>query len=592
MLEKLYASRTALYWAFQPHPQGRKVPPLSWADFIDEGVSTRSRREALRTQVQTHLDAWARHLITKTSEPPSSITVGQVFYRLRTLARWMAGEGLSSFSKLEPESLEGFFKHLVDKEGFKVTSEASLKGYKALLKGLWTYRGDVPRTIRFDPEDVVASILKRMVLEESTGWLPLKENEALELIQDAFDWVENVAPDVAVLISMMHNRRGEVLAKCKKRRTAILRGIYADLSETENYKRVAAVLGSEFPTKAALVRNAYRLTLGASLNLIFGLIGMRAGEVVILSRECGKEEGPSHERVYRVFSIESKRHRSRSWVTTEFTKPAVDAIQAMFPWVQDPKDRLLHVFGGSSPVPLLNRKTRPLGQESLSLLLNQFAFSPHRGRTLSSPIHPHRWRHTFARFAMYKDKTALGPLAEHFGHVWRWITDAVYSTARDKGMLALFKESDLEQMRAGFAQLLTSPVVAGKGAAQFEEMRREVQQRTFQGKSSMEAMIDVYIKRGTLKLAPCSWGYCVYEQSLSACKGSVNRPNDVTRNATLCGGCSNFVVTPRHHAFWDERHRSDEEFLARSDIPEQARIHVVARKEVTEGILRRLLKND
>lgn len=591
MLDKLYTSRTPMYWTFVGHPQGRKIPPLSWGDFIKEGIGSRSQRESLRSQAQSFCDAWALDYMNKFSKAPSCLTVWQMFYRVRTLARWMSGEGLWSFSKFEPENVEEFMTHLIHKEGMKVTSEGSLKGYKALLRGLWTCRRGVPRPIRFDPDDVVASVEKRMVLAESTGWLPIDEKEALELLQDSLDWVESVAPDVAILISLMHSRRGEVLAKNKKGRTRILRGIYEDLAATENFKRVRNVLGNQFPSNAALVRSAYRLTLGASLNMIFGLIGMRSGEVACLSRQCGKEEGPSHEKQYRISSIESKRHRNRSWVTTEFAKPAIDALQSMFPWVEGPDERLLHVFGGNGPVPLLNRKTRPLSQDALGKLLVQFASSSHRGRTVSAPIHPHSWRHTFARFVMNRDKSALGALAEHYGHAWLWVTDNVYSSGRDKGMLAMFQQSQLEQMRTGFARLLSAPIVAGKGAAQFENMRREVQQRTFQGKLTMEAMIEVHIKRGILKLAPCSWGYCVYEQALSACKGTDVRPNEVTRNPSLCAGCSNFVVTQQHRAFWEDRCRRDAEFLAQPDLPEQSRVYVQSRIAVSEEILRKLLKN-
>jgi integrase len=460
-----------------------------------------------------------------------------------------------------------------------------------MLRGLWTCRRGVPRHIRFDPDDVVVSVEKRMVLTESTGWLPIEEQEALELLQDSIDWVENVAPDVAQLIATINTRKGEVLGKDKKGRTWMNLAVYEDLAKTESFKRVRSVLGQQFPTDSALVRNAYRLTLGASLNMIFGLIGMRSGEVACLARQCGREEGQSHEKQYRIRSIESKRHRDRSWVTTEFAKPAIDALQSMFPWVEGHDERLLHVFRGKGPVPLLNRRTAPLSVELLGKLIDQFASSPHRGRTMSSPIHPHRWRHTFARFVMNRDKSALGALAEHYGHVYLWVTDGVYSSGRDKGMLAMLNQSQLEQMRAGFAKLLSAPIIAGKGSAQFENMRREVRQRSFQGKLTMEAMIEEHIKRGILKLAPCSWGYCVYEQSLSACKGTHARPNEVTRNPSLCGSCSNFVVTPVHRPFWEDRCRSDAEFLAQPDLPEQSRAHVQSRMVVSEEILRKLLKN-
>lgn len=591
MLDKLYTHRTPLHWTFVGHPQGRNVKPLSWDDFIKEDIGSRSQRNSLRSQAQDFCDAWALDCMKKSGKTPSSLSVWQFFYRVRRLARWMSGEGLWSFSKLEPKSIEEFMTHLVSKDGARIAGESSLKGYVALLRELWTCRRGVPKSIRFDPADLVASVAKRMVLKESTGWLPIEEKEALELLQDSIEWIENVSPDVAVLIDLLYSRRGEVLAKNKKDRTHILRGIYEDLAATENFKRVQNVLGDQCSNNAELVATAYRLTLGAGLHMIFGLVGMRSGEVECLTRQCGQEEGSSHEKQYRISSIESKRHRNRSWVTTEFAKPGIEALQAMFPWVTGPEERLLHVCSGNFPVPLLNRKTRPISHSAISARLKQFASSPHRGRVVSAPVHAHRWRHSFARFVMNRDKSALGALAEHFGHVWLWVTDGVYSSGRDKGMLAMLRQSQLEQMRAGFAKLLSAPIIAGKGSAQFENMRREVQQRSFQGKLTMEAMIEVHIKRGSLKLAPCSWGYCVYEQALSACKGTDARPNEVTRNPSLCADCSNFVVTPEHRTFWEDRCRKDAEFLVHPDLPEQSRAYAQSRMVVSEEILRKLLKN-
>ena len=166
MLNKLYTSRTPMYWTFAGHPQGRMIAPLSWGNFIEEGIGSRSQRESLRSQAQSFCDAWALDYMNKFSKAPSSLTVTQIFYRVRILVRWMSGEGLWSFSKLEPEHVEEFMTYLLRKEGSKITNELSLKVYKALLRGLWTCRRGVPRPIRFDPEDVVVSVEKRMVLAD------------------------------------------------------------------------------------------------------------------------------------------------------------------------------------------------------------------------------------------------------------------------------------------------------------------------------------------------------------------------------------------------------------------------------------------
>lgn len=591
MLEKIYTERTPFTWRLAAHPQDRRINHLMWSDFLPT-VGTSSQRSQLRMQCQAFMDAWAMN-VAKRGKPPSSLTVSQVYYRLGVLARWMVSQGLWSFAKLTPEHLDQYVRFLVsDKRmvvGRQVRYADSLKMHIALIRQLWTLRAHVPRPIRFDSRDVIASIKSRLVIDDGEGWLPLQESVALHLIGDAIDWVENAAPHVAVLIEFMMERRGRVVAKTKKRRTQILREIYDELAAIESYKKIEERLGADYATKAMLVRNAYRLTLGAALTLIFGLVGVRSGEATCLARDCIVDAGSHGEELFRLRSIESKRHRDRTWSTTRMTLVAVEAVRRVCPWSNDA--RLLQMFNGNSPMPLLGRRVRPMSPDAIAKLLQQFASSPHRQIPLSESVHPHRFRHTFARFAAKRDKRALGPLAEHFGHVFRWLTDQVYSTARDPGILSMLEDAQIDEVREGYRRLLTAHVVVGKGAERLQEMRAEVAQKSFQGKASMEAMIEAQIERGLLKLAPCSWGYCAYEQSLSACKGSNTRPNEVTRHAGLCASCSNFILTREHLPYWEERFKADEAFLAREDVNEQSRAYVEARISVSTDILRKLNAN-
>ncbi len=587
MLEHLYAERTHRFWVFRGHPQGRPLRRLNWTEFVE--IGTRSQRDHLKQQSQAFLDAWVLNF-ARSGGVPSPLSVIQIYYRVRSLARWMAQSEIWSYSELTPTHIEGFIRSLVGgKVEGGIKKPGSLKRVFSIIRDIWSFRADIPHSLRYNPCDVLKSVERRLTLDDDEGWKPLQEQDAFLLLSDAVTWIEKMSADVAFTIDYLYQRRGLVLAKQKHRRTAIFREIYDELAMIEAYQRVKAAVGTDLCVRSLVVRRAYRLTLGAALTVIFGLVGMRSGEVACMARDCAAKVGQDGEEMYHLHSVESKRHRARSWATTQTVHEAVRAIAALFPWVENPHAPLLQVFGGNGPVPFLGRSTRPMPQGTIVALVDDFSRSPHRATLLEDTVHPHRWRHTFARFVMRRDKSALGALAEHFGHVLRWVTDGVYASGRDRALEAMLKDSELADMAAGFERLLTAPVVAGKGAPQLEEMRREVAERTFQGKPSLESMIRVIIGKGVLKLAPCNWGYCIYEQSLSACKGTRGRPDDIRRNPGTCATCANFAVTREHKPFWEERYKADEQFLQRSDIPNQSKEYVQARIEVSANILRRLI---
>jgi hypothetical protein len=53
-----------------------------------------------------------------------------------------------------------------------------------------------------------------------------------------------------------------------------------------------------------------------------------------------------------------------------------------------------------------------------------------------------------------------------------------------------------------------------------------------------------------LTLGVCDWGFCVYRDEYSACRGDAFGPNLERREPSTCARCKNFVVSSEHRSYW------------------------------------------
>lgn len=167
----------------------------------------------------------------------------------------------------------------------------------------------------------------------------------------------------------------------------------------------------------------------------------------------------------------------------------------------------------------------------------------------------------------------LESLAYHFGHTHRAITDGYYVGA-DMELAQLIDAENRQDLAQSLADLLSSGNIAGKAGKAFASARTLAAR--MRGNATLQSVVERLIADG-VQLAPCDWGYCVYSKALSACHGDARGPNEALRTAEVCGGCSNFVVTERHRAWWEERMVRDQQFLKGQGLLEQS-VMVVRRR--------------
>jgi hypothetical protein len=154
----------------------------------------------------------------------------------------------------------------------------------------------------------------------------------------------------------------------------------------------------------------------------------------------------------------------------------------------------------------------------------------------------------------------------------------------------LLKQEDRDDLSRTLTNLLQSSCIGGKAAQRIENFRGQYQKDpTFAGKVGLATLVDSLIKKG-VKIAPCDWGYCVYSESHSACRGDAIGPNEVLRAPDVCASCANFVVTAKHQVWWNERVSREEEFLGQHGLSDQARALVEKRLTQSKVLLTSIVR--
>jgi hypothetical protein len=310
---------------------------------------------------------------------------------------------------------------------------------------------------------------------------------------------------------------------------------------------------------------------------------MNAGTLIKVRHSDGEEYD-------YVNSIGAKmKGKPRSWVAAPPVRTAIELLTNLYAEVRHERKNqsLLLAYNGNGTIVFPDRFVTRMTISVISLTFQKFATFSFLGMERNDVrIHPHAARKTFARFVVRRDKTTLEALAHHFGHVHRLVTDHSY-VGSDIELACLLEEENRTELASCLSHLLTSANIGGKAGSAILELRSNSKNFKFKGKHSLDAMVDSLISKG-VQLAPCNWGYCVYSKALSACSGDDHGPNEMKRSPTVCGSCSNFVVTEKHRTWWEDRIKEDEKFLGIEQASPQAKIVVSKRLEQAIQLLRGL----
>ncbi|MFG6464168.1 site-specific integrase [Roseateles sp. DXS20W] len=564
-------------------------PIINWRKLLPVDKGTKHQRAYLTKSSKEFLEALIDMPSAQRRGTLSHATVENWWRWLRRLVVWMVERDLWRFSQLGPEAMLEFLRErsvAADGSGERLRNG---NVFVVLMRWLWDLRFDYTASLRVNPSDLMYEIDRLFPPKQRHGWKAVDEAVALPLLRDAIWWLKVHGTTLqATLRKRALLERGFVGITADARSKARTQAYRAFAAEPE-FADMARDLGMEGARPYYALRRAVNCTEGACLIILLFMVGFRCRELVSMDSDAMvREDSEAGEPLYRLRGVAAKKGgEARTWVASG---PVVDAVEYLVSMHVDARTfagqkALLIGRRGGNPV-VAGSAAKRISTHSIGPRMLCFANSAFRDdRPRLKHLHPHSARKTFARFVVLRDKRALESLAYHYGHTHRLITDGCY-VGSDIELAQMVNEESRRDLAAGLTDILSSSVIAGKAAGNLQKFAGSGTSK-LRGRKALESLVDRLIGQG-VQLAPCDWGYCVYSQALSACRGDALGPNEANRSAEVCSSCANFVVTDKHRGWWTERAERDAQFLDTKGLPAQTVAWVQRRLDGTHQVLRSL----
>lgn len=565
---------------------------IDWASLFPSAAGPRHLRSGLITASKRALESMV-NAPRRDRGTLAHTTVRNWFGQLRRLVHWMVSNGIWRFSDLSPEDAVVYLKTIKPRRGSsKVVTLNTVQRHVGVLRWLWDLRSSLPDALSFDISHVEQDALSAMRLRPSIPWRPIGEADAMKLLRAAKQWTDAYAQYVGSLLERLwaeHNATvGWTHSDARRRREAF----YREIGQEPQFRELANQLAMAESLPYMVLRAAVVALEGAAITSILLLVGLRAREAVRLDIDCVVVPENGDPGGLLLAGVAAKKGgRQRTWAITGAVKDAVDAIRSMLAvprGLSGEQGLLMH--GSASRCAVFPNSRVPTRASPVTVTNRMRTFARAAfpdDEKLARQVHAHAARKTFARFVVLRDKRVLESLAYHFGHTHRAITDGYY-VGSDMELALLLDAENRQDLAQSLADLLSSRNIAGKASKAFMSSGKPAS--GLRGKAALKTMVERLIAQG-VQLAPCDWGYCVYSKSLSACQGDAKGPNEAQRTADVCSGCSNFVVTERHRAWWEERVVRDERFLGSQEVGQQAAMVVQRRLSRSKELLAELNAN-
>jgi len=586
-------------WILAPTsaPQENRPRSIRWDFYLPNG------HRFTDPQYTSLLESAKQHIACLRTGPGphrSGCSAGtfQVYFQsLRALIRWMSVAELERFADLDAGLVDEFTRAVRQRRGRSgpQLSPATLAHYYRVLAGLYRHRHTVADALKVDPFPgrTICEVAASQVKEDKTA--PSTPDEiAVPLIQGSIEFLSMSALPILA---------------ARERYLKSYQGV-REVCRVQAWRRIVAL--TDLPpicidTPRGPQRIDSLVSLGALIDLLYGacfviisyLAGPRVSEILGLQAGCvqpftgpGSDASPDIALIVgAIYKRESYFGRRHQWVAPSPALHAIAVLEALSAphrarsgnaglW-QRPS---IHGFGVGEWLADSTMTLRISESRSVNARVNRLAKwleLPHyRGRRwrLSS----HQGRRTFARFVALRDRTALHALAQHLGHRDVRQTDQGYA-GTDYQLNKEIESAMLDQSVSAWEQMLSAPSLGGRmGQAVIAGRPRF---RGGRAKREIRAYARTLAAAG-LTLGVCDWGYCVYREDYSACRGSVTEPDPVRREPSLCIRCKNFAAGDAHRPYWTDQVDRYERLLRDPGLPRQTLKIARARLEEARSLLR------
>jgi integrase len=512
----------------------------------------------------------------------------------------MISEGLEQFSELDAAHIAQFTRVVRHRRGYAgpTLSPTALRHYYGILVALYRHRRSVSDAIQVDPFPGLTALAAtpwRTYKTKATLYTP--DEVAIPLIQGAIEFLTVTAlPTLAArerCVQAYNHARGVLKADPRSARIAAFATIETTYIDTPRGPCSLA-------DRSALCR-LIDLLYAACFVLISYLVGPRVSELMNLQAGCIQtlEELGSQDSagvaaiVGAIYKGESYHGRPHRWVAPSPAIHAVTVLEALSAphrarsgrgdlWQ---RPRVRH-FGLSEWLPDTRMLLRISDTRRANARVNRFA------RWLQIPRYKgrhwwftsHQGRKSFARFVALRDGTALYALAQHLGHRNVRQTDGAYA-GTDYELDHEIEAAVLEQSVDAWEQMLSSKHLGGRMGA--DVLTRRPRFRGGRIKQAIRSYARMLAESG-LTLGVCEWGYCVYREEFSACRGGPSAPNPVRREPSTCARCKNFCLSDAHRPYWTEQLDRYREILNDPELPAQTLKIARARLDEARALIKSL----
>lgn len=555
---------------------------LDWGKFYSEEMNNLPKAIILKNSFMEFLSVLADPVKSGRTFAPTSLR--REFESCKTIARWMAREGVWRISELKFYHVIDFLKSRKSLVENSRPAQRTLDSWVVKFQRMWDLRNHYQDALMFDVGRFGDEINLQVRGRSVEKWKALPDHVAFALIADGLDWIEKFSDyQVEYLVDYVEYRRQKALLPKSKKKLSEL--FFNKVRSDERFKQLAAAINYRESTSNLMIR-AMAILEGACLSLLLLLVGMRVSEVLALNRDTLKSEEMNNGFWYLSGPAAKKGGISRLWVIGNQLIHVVKLLVKIGDISRNNGSSALFLnrhAAGSIYVP--GKKSVRMSRSQVVLRLHDFAISGLRKKSVKAEkFHPHMARKTFAQLAVRRDRSLLEPVSAHLGHVYQSFTDGHY-VGIDHSLAQLLSEANRRELSSSLEHLLSCGTVVGGGAAGLETLRQDLK---FKGKRALNSVVKKLIEKG-VKIAPCDWGYCMYSEAYSACDGDSIGPNEVKRSPDVCAGCKNFAVTEKHRHWWEERVNREEKFLSQENLPEQTVALVRRRLARSENVLKNLV---
>lgn len=572
-------------------PNNERV--IKWDFQLPDGSDfSRLQHDSLRDAAKAFLwsmysDSPAGHKSPKIQSLPS------LAKSLRLFICWMNSYGFLAFRSVNNECLSDFAEYIRNREGRNGgLAESTIYSHLQIPVLLYKQREKLIDSLTFEPFNGQA--LHTGASTGSIPWIP--DEVAVPLYQHALKWIVEYSPaieDMSALV--LDTYRG-----CINRGTQSITAYYHAKAVIRSTKAKVAHLPVPVE-KVDDVAKLFNRLADACFIVIAGFVGMRFHEIAELKEDCILSR-TSADGLLRVWFLRSCSHKTSSevngremtWtagstpIDSEEVPPAIKAVQVL--------TRLKKVKNDVPGQPLYSalfafrglvayRQQANYGRftnEKLTERLDAFVQSISLPRDWKISLH--QFRKTFARFVARMDKSNLRALSRHFHHTSLAMTDGSY-VGGDFELSELVSEFQQEELAYHLQRLIASPALAGRMADAVATHGRSMIDKV---NGDTTKLIELIVSDTDITIHSCDWGFCLYRQELSACKGGHKSPNYANRNVSVCSRCPNLVITKDDHkAFWLDRKRLHEGLLLHAANDLQLRV-IRARLDECQNVLDQL----